>query len=314
MLTAGSDWRSAVITSSIAVIVSLSIVVLTGFVGQISLAPFAFAGVAAFSLVRLGAAGVPFPLAPLLAVVITIVLGLLVGIPAVRVRGMNLAIATLGAAVAIEQLVFKWPWFVGDHDVPAPKVGPFDLSISGRGDLYPRAAFGIMVVVVTVACSVGVSNLRRSRTGLTWLAVRGNERAAAATGINVGTAKLTAFGVSALLAAVAGVLIAYERQTVSETSFQVFFSLAALAITYLMGVASVSGAWAAGIVAPLGVFALLRTGSLPTEVSRYEFATNGLLLIVVAVAYPNGLTAAFRQGRRWLGARLHQGQRVAANA
>lgn len=316
MLTAGSDWRAAVITSSIAVVTSLSVVVLTGFVGQISLAPFAFAGVAAFSLIRLGDAGVPFPVAPVVAVLITVALGVLVGIPAVRVRGMSLAIATLGAAVAIEQLAFKWSWFVGDHDVPDPKIGGINLSVSGRGALYPRAAFGVMVVVVTVACAVLVSNLRRSRTGLAWLAVRGNERAAAATGINVGSAKLSAFAVSAGLAGVAGVLTAYERQTISETSFQVFFSLAVLAITYLMGVASVSGAWAAGFIAPLGVFVLLRTGALPTEVSRYEFATNGLLLMVVAVAYPNGLTAAVRQARRWVGRRTtrSRAQRVAANA
>ena len=315
MLTAGSDWRSAVITSSIATVISLSVVVLTGYVGQISLAPFAFAGVAAFSLVRLGDAGVPFPLAPILAALITMVLGVLVGIPAVRVRGMNLAIATLGAAVAIEQLLFKWTWFVGDHNVPDPKVGGLDLRIAAKGSGYPRGAFGIYVVVVTVLCAVAVSNLRRSRTGLGWLAVRANERAAAAAGIDVTRAKLIAFAASAFLAGVAGTLTAYQRQTLSETSFQVFASLAALAITYLMGVAAVSGAFAAGLVAPLGVLVLLRSGHLPTEVSRYEFATSGLLLIVVAVVYPNGVTAAIRSGRRWVWRKVRpQTERVAASA
>jgi len=308
MRTAGSDWRSAVITSSIAMVISLSVVVLTGYVGQISLAPFAFAGVAAFSLVRLGDAGVPFPVAPIVAALISMVLGVIVGIPAIRVRGMNLAIATLGAAVAIEQLLFKWPWFVGDHNVPEPKVGGIDLSIAAKGSGYPRPAFGIYVVVVAVLCAVGVANLRRSRTGLGWLAVRANERAAAAAGVNVSRAKLMAFAVSAFLAGVAGTLTAYQRQTLSETSFAVFASLAALAITYLMGVAAVSGAFAAGLVAPLGVFILLRSGELPTEVSRYEFATSGLVLIVVAVAYPNGVTQAMRSGVQWIGRKVRPDQ------
>jgi ABC-type branched-subunit amino acid transport system permease subunit len=292
MVSGGSDWRQATITSSIAFVISLSIVVLTGYVGQISLAPYAFAGVAGFSLIKLGAAGVPFPLAPLAAALIAMLLGLVVGLPAVRVRGMNLAIATLGAAVAIEQLLFKWSWFTGDNTVPAPKLGGLDLSIAAKGSAYPRGAFGMFAVVVAVVCGLAVANLRRGTLGLRWLAVRSNERAAAAARIDVTATKLGAFALSAFLAGVGGVLIAYQRQTLSATSFQVFFSLAALAITYLAGIASISGAGVAGLLAPLGLFVLLTNGELPTEVSKYSFAANGLLLIVVAVALPNGITGA----------------------
>ncbi len=112
MFVVGSGARSGVITSAIAAIVSLWVVVLTGWVGQISLAPLAFTGVAGFSLV--GFAGGPLgSIAPLLAVLVPTGVGLIVGLPAVRVRGMSLAIAMLAAAVVTEELLFRWSRFMG---------------------------------------------------------------------------------------------------------------------------------------------------------------------------------------------------------
>lgn len=122
MFAVGPDLRSGLIASAIAAVISLSVVVLTGWVGQISLAPLAFAGVAGFALVRLSAANLGL-LAPVLAVVVATAVGVLVGLPAARVRGMSLAIATLAAAVAIEELLFKWSWFTGGVEgVRAPKL------------------------------------------------------------------------------------------------------------------------------------------------------------------------------------------------
>jgi len=303
MLQGSSDWRLAVITSSITAILSLSIVVLTGFIGQISLAPYAFAGFSAFTIVRLDASGIAFPWAPIIAVALTTALGVLVGIPGTRVRGYHLAIATLGAAVAIEQLVFKWSWFVGDRTVGPARFLGINFSITAKGSDYPRVAFGIMVVVIAVGSCVAAANIRRGPTGQSWLAVRTNEKAAAAAGIDVARAKLSAFAVSACFAGMAGALIAYARQTVSEQSFLVFFSLAALAITYLMGIGSVSGAVGAGVLAPLGILVMLRNGSLPTDVSKYEFALNGLMLIVVTIVLPNGLLPSIGAGLKRLAAR-----------
>ena len=86
-----------------------------------------------------------------------------------------------------------------------------------------------------------------------------------------------------------------------------FFSLAALAITYLMGIGSVSGAVGAGIVAPLGILVMLRNGSLPTEVSKYEFAVNGLMLILVTIVLPNGLLPSIGAGFKRLVSRRRGG-------
>lgn len=296
MLGAGSDWRAAVITSSIFALFALSMVVLTGFVGQISLASYAFAGFAAFTMVKLSDAGLPFPLSPLLAAALTCLLGILVGLPAVKVRGLNLAIVTLGAAVAIQELLFKWDWFVGSiaaTEVPEPSIGGLDLTIRASGDDYPRAAFGLLCIVVLALAAVAVANLRRGTTGLQWLAVRANEQAAAAAGINVAAAKLSSFAISAFLAGLGGTLLAYQRLTLSADSFGVFNSLSLLALTYLAGIAALSGGITAGALAPVGVLAVAM-GQDVGRPSPHQFAISGLLLVVMAVVYPDGFTGAVR--------------------
>jgi ABC-type branched-subunit amino acid transport system permease subunit len=296
LVLAAPEWRAALITTSILAVLALSVVVVTGFVGQISLASYAFAGVAAFAMVRLTDAGVPFPVAPLLGAALAGALGWVVGLPAVRVRGMGLAIVTLGAAVAISELLFRWDAFVGSvagTDVPEPTLGPVDLTIRAPGDAYPRAAFGLLCVAVLAVAAVAVANLRRSGTGLRWLAVRSNERAAAAAGVDVARAKLAAFSTSAVLAGLGGCLLAYQRLTITADSFGVFNSLSLLALTYLAGIAVVPGALTAGVLAPLGLLAVA-LGQDAGQPSSYQFAVSGLLLVVVAVLSPDGLCGMAR--------------------
>jgi ABC-type branched-subunit amino acid transport system permease subunit len=299
LLTLGSEWRQGIIISTIFAVIALSVVVLTGYVGQISLAPFAFAGIAAFSMVKLTDWGVPFPLAPIGAALVAVAIGLLAGIPAVRVRGMNLAIATLAAAVAIEELLLGWDWLTGGGvgtRVPPPELFGVDLGISAVGDGFPRAAFGILCVVGLALCAVAIANLRRSPTGLRFLAVRSNERAAAAAGVDVTRTKLFAFAVSAFMAGIGGTLLAYQRQALSADSFAVFESLALLAVTYLAGIAAIGGALIAGVLAQGG----LLTVALDSDSSQYQFAINGIALIAVAILYPDGVTGAlYRLGRRF---------------
>ena len=300
LLVLDSDGRMAIITTTIATLVCLSIVVLTGYVGQISLAPLAFAGVAAFSMVKLSEDfAVPFPLAPLLGALVAAAVGLLAGLPAVRVRGLNLAIVTLAAAVAIEELLFKWDWFtggLGGTSVPEPTLFGLDLGITARGDAFPRPVFGLLCVLVVAVCGVFVANLRRSPTGLRWLAVRANERAAAAAGVDVARSKLAAFAISSFLVGIAGSLLAYQRQNLSVSSFTVFQSLGYLAVTYIGGVAAITGALIGGGLTQGGVVTQLTGGD---ATSQYQFALNGVVLIVVAIVYQDGLSGAFgRLGRR----------------
>lgn len=304
-----SQWRSGVAISAIAVVMSLSVVVATGFVGQISLATSAFAGLAAFSLVKMtNGWGLPFPIAPLAASLVAVGFGVLIGLPAVRVRGLTLAMATLAGALAIEQLVFQWSWFTGGVEgttVEPPRLAGIDLGIAALGDAYPRRAFVVMVVLVAGLVTVALVRLRRGTTVRRWLAVRGNERAAAALGIPAARVKLGAFALSAFLAGLAGTLLAYQRQTLSVSSFESLSAIVVLAITYLAGIATPLGALVAGVLASGGVL----TVALGDSASKYQFAVNGLLLVVAAIALPDGLvgrrSAAERSRRRRAWTRRH---------
>jgi branched-subunit amino acid ABC-type transport system permease component len=295
--TFGAANRQALIVSMVFALLSLSVVVITGYVGQISLAPMAFAGVAGFTVIHLANGGVPFPFATLGAALVATVLGVLVGLPITRVRGMSLAVATLAIAVAIEGLVLASPSFSGGPagmSAPRPTLFGVDLGIGALGDANFRPAFGFTVLVVLVLTCAGVANLRRNRTGLRWLAVRANERAAAAAGIDVTRAKLGAFAVSSFLAGLCGVFMAYSATTLSPTSFMVIGALVAVSLTYLAGVSSISGALVAGALTQAGIFTALTSDLAGGSADDYVFAISGVLLIVTAITAPEGITGLWR--------------------
>jgi branched-chain amino acid transport system permease protein len=293
----GADLRQAIMVTLIASLLSLSVVVLTGYVGQISLAPLAIAGVAGFATIDLSRHGWPFPLAALAATLIAAVAGVLVGLPAGRVRGMVLAVATIAMAVAIEGLVLGNPSFTGGaggRSAPRPYLFGIDVGVSARGTANFRPPFGLMVLgVVALTCAV-VANLRRNRTGLRWLAVRANERAAAAAGIDVGRSKLGAFAFSSALAGLAGVFLAGLNAPLSVNSFMVIGSLVALALTYLAGISSIGGALLAGVLAQAGLLTTVLDRYTGDAAGKYVFAISGLSLIATAIGAPDGVTGRIR--------------------
>ncbi len=196
LLSTSGTTRAALIVTFILAVIALSQVVVTGFAGQVSLAQLTFAGVAAFTLSRLGTnLHIPFPWAPLLAAVAAAAVGLVFGLPALRVRGLPLTVATLTLAVFLDAFWFQNKTFngglTGAH-VAKPALWGLDLGI-GAGQGYPRIPFGILCLVVLVGVGAGVALLRRSRLGAAMLAVRANERSAAAAGIDVARTKLAAF-------------------------------------------------------------------------------------------------------------------------
>ena len=306
LLFLGPLWRGAIMTTVIAMVMSLSFVILTGFAGQTSLAQMAFAGVAGFALSKLAMQyGVPFPIAPILAALLATVFGVVLGLPALRLRGTNLAIVTLAGGVAVDEFVFKNPTFVGDVStggakVPNPDLLGWDLGLV-LGDTSSRPIFGIVLVAVALALALAVANLRRSATGRRLLAIRSNERAAAAAGISVARVKMLAFALSAFVAGCAGCLIAYRFGAVSETSYGLFASLTALAVAYLGGITSVSGAVTAGVVATAGV-AFFAISEVIGTLGPWSALIGGVLLIVTAIQNPEGIAGAVRtraaEGRR----------------
>jgi len=286
---AGSEWRLAIAVSGCVAIISSSVVVITGFVGQVSLATYAFAGIAAFMTVRLDI--LPFPLAPLVASIFAVVVGVSVGLIAVRVRGLQLAVATLAAAVAIEELLFRWSWFTGGDfgtRMSTPSIFGFNLGISAVGTDYPRRSFVLLVIATLALCLFLLFSVRSGITGRRWLAVRANERAASSVGINVARAKLTAFGLSAFLAGVGGALIGYQRQIISARSFGLFDSMIVIAIVYLAGISIPSGALLAGVLASGGVLTVF-LGQISDSGSANQMTFSGLLLLFAAIRLPSGI-------------------------
>jgi ABC-type branched-subunit amino acid transport system permease subunit len=268
--------------------------VLTGYVGQVSLAQMSFAGVSAFELSHLASGvGVPFPFGLLLAALLAVPLGVLIGLPALRLRGVNLAVVTLAAAFAIDALVFRSEGFSGGlrgRDIPPPKLFGIDLGVAG-GTSSARIAFGVFLLVVVCLVGLLVARLRNAPAGRMFIAVRSNERAAASVGIDVARTKLLAFGLSAFIAGLGGGLFAYQQQTVSSPSFGVFTSLALLAITYVAGVGRISGAVVAGLL-------LSSTGLMVTaldqafHIGKYQAVVAGVLLMVTAIKQPDGIAAS----------------------
>lgn len=292
-LTLDAAGRRGLVVSMTFAVLALSVVVICGYAGQVSLAQLALAGISGFTVVHLAERGVPFPLDLLAAMVLAGVIGVVIGLSASRLHGMTFAVATLAMAVALEQLVLASPSFSGGaagRSAPEPSLFGIDLGAAARGAADMRTPFVLAVVVALTLATFAVVNLRRSRTGLRWLAIRANPRAAAAAGVDVARTRLVAFAVSAALAGLAGGLTAYSTSTLSPASFMVVGSLVVVALAYLGGISSVAGAVIAGLVAQGGLFTALG-GTASAEVA---YALSGVTLVVVARFAPEGLVGLGR--------------------
>ncbi|MCG7631818.1 ATP-binding cassette domain-containing protein [Gordonia McavH-238-E] len=291
MVTTGS-YRAAVITSIIFGVVALSQVVVTGYAGQVSLAQLTLAGVGAYSLSVLNThLGIPFPFAPIIAAVVATVLGVVVGLPAIRVRGLPLTVVTLALAVFLEAFWFRNPSLNGGvtgAPIDTPRIFGIDLGI-GAGENYPRLAFGILSLIVLVLVGLGVAWLRRSTLGTDMLAVRANERSAAATGIDVSRTKLAAFGIGAFIAGLGGSLLGYQQTLATAESFTVFLGISLFAVMYIAGITSITGGILAGLMAPGGLLYIVLDRA--ADIGEYYTLISGILLIVSVMANPDGIAS-----------------------
>ena len=283
--------RNAFITSLTVACIGLSLVVLTGYVGQVSLAQMSFAGIGGFMLGHISHGwGLGFPFSLIVAGLCAVPIGILVGLPALRLRGINLAVVTLGAAATADALIFNIQGFTGGVSglpIKAPHLLGLDLSIS-KGHAYPRVIFGVMVLVVVILMGLLVARLRRGSAGRMLLAVRSNERAAAAVGINVAMAKLMAFAIAAFIAGIGGALTGYQQGTLTPDGFATFTSLGLLAVVYVAGIGRISGAVFAGIMmSAAGLFVTFLDQQF--SVGKYQTIVAGIALVVTAIANPDGV-------------------------
>ncbi len=278
----------------------LSIGLLTGLLGQVSLAQLSLAGFSAFMLSRFDTT-LGFPLAPLAAVATTVVVGTLVSIPALRVRGVQFAIVTFSLAVVFDDLLFRSPTFVGRGgvaEVERPIIGGLALGIFD-GAQFPAKRFGFLMLGVTVCCALVVLGVRRGALGRRFLAVRANERAAAASGINVARTKIMGAALAAFLAGVAGLMFGYKATTFNGGGLSAQDGLQILALAYLGGIGSIAGSVVGGILAPSGLFAVAILGG---GSSIDQFLLTGLGLVLVAVKFPQGIAGSWQMLRQRIAA------------
>ncbi len=288
-----AEKRTALIASMVFSILALSFVVLVGLVGQVSLGQAAIAGVAAVTLARFFD-GLPFPLALLASAAASVVAGVLMGAPALRVRGAQLAVVTLAASVAVEGLLLR-NVAANSSDVKAGTFFGIDLAVQ-RGTDLARLPFVYAVLVVLVVCCLLVSRVLTGTTGRRFLAVRSNERAAAAVGIDVARSKLLAFAVSSFLAGIGGALLAYSRGAVSVESYNYFAGISFLIYAFIGGIVSVGGALVAGLLAPFGLVYVFANGLIDLG-SSYAII-GGVGMILAAITAPRGAVGAWGEAFR----------------
>lgn len=292
-LGASADWYAPTIISATFALVGLSIVLLTGYAGQLSIAQFALAGIGAFAAGRFAVFhGWRFELALLAGVVLAMVVGLVFGLPALRTRGVNLAVVTFGLGFAVHQMVFS------NSDYTA-KVTPTEVRLFGL-DIEPvghARNYALVCLVALVLSALVVANVRRGRSGRRLLAVRTNERAAAAIGVNVFEAKLYAFTLSAGIAGLGGVLLGFSYATILYPQvFQPGSSITVLVLTVIGSTGYLAGPFIGAFSAPGGLISLLGSDASTTSVvadqttwQDYLPLLSAVVLIVTLIASQHGV-------------------------
>ena len=298
LLTRETKWIDAITVSLGVAIVLLSIVVLTGYAGQLSLAQFAMAGFGAFVAGRLVAVyDIPFLLGLLAGVAAAVPLGLAFGLPAVRTRGINLAIVTLGLGTTLELMLFRNRNYTGG--VQGTQVGNPDLFGYDIGSIRYPARYGIFVLVMAMVVVWLVSNVRRGRSGRRLIAVRTNERAAAALGIDVIVAKLFAFSLSAAIAALGGIVLAFRLSSISYQSFTNFTSITYVGLALVGGVGHLLGAFVGATMATAGLNQAILESNWD-GVKEWMQLIGGISILLMLLTYQDGVAAEWVKIFRFL--------------
>jgi branched-chain amino acid transport system permease protein len=263
---------NVVTTTCIYAVVGMSLLVLTGWAGLVSLGQFGFAAVGAYAA---AASGLPFLLALLVGGLAGAATAILVGLPALRLRPLTLAISTLAFAAAVPAVLLAPDLLGGPLDKTLRRPLLLGLDLEDQRAFY---FFGLLILVLAVLAVLG---MRRSRTARALLAARDNEAAALAFGISVLRARLQAFALSGFMAAFAGALFAFQQAGVRADSFSVEQSLLIFMFTVIGGLGAVGG--------PLLGFAVLALLSLFVTSPTVAALVNGLGGVALLLLAPGGL-------------------------
>ncbi len=296
-------WLSLMIQIGYLAIAALGLNILVGFTGQISIGHAAFFGLGAFTSAYLSSRfPIPVFFAIPLAAVVTAAVGLIFGLPAARLKGLYLVIATLAAQYILLDFFSRAEWFTGGS-VPAI-ASPFTVfGYTIRGD---RNYFYV-VLAYLVICYLLVANLMRTRDGRALVAVRDHYLSAEMMGINLTKYRTLSFGLAAFFAGIGGALYAHYQEVVSNEGFTIDRSILFLAMVIIGGLGSVMGTLMGTIFIVLlpevmdWISGLLRGGAidqalaLRNNIAFLREIAIGVVIVLFLVFEPDGLAHRWRR-------------------
>lgn len=299
----GSKYMISIMTEvGIAIIACHGLNILTGFTGQISLGHAAFVGVGAYTCSILIQHGVPFIIALPMAGAMAALVGMIFGIPSLRLRGLYLAIATIAAQFIIEFTIRRWDSLTGGVEgmfVEPGTLGPFHFD--NRIQLY------YLTFVLAVAATIIIKNIVRARSGRAFVAIRDRYLAAEVIGVHVFKYRLMSFAVSSFFAGIAGALLAQYLEVITHESFTIHQSIDYLAMCIIGGLGHVLG----GIYGVGFWFILERILEVVTTNLNTAFPDHitwfvsireivfGCVIVFFLIFEPDGLAARWRTIRAY---------------
>ncbi|MBX3707857.1 MAG: branched-chain amino acid ABC transporter permease [Pseudomonadales bacterium] len=282
-------------------IAGVGLMLLVGYTGLVSLGHAAFLAIGAYAQAYLLVRGWPFPAALAAATLLTAAVGGLVALPAVRMTGIYLAVATLAFAVIVEHLIMNWTSVTGGfRGMAVPAATWLGMDFTGPTAFY-LLCLGVLVLVLWLAL-----NLLRSPSGRAMLAVRDSEISAESMGIHIARTKALAFALSAGFTGLAGGLFAHKIGYLAPDAFTFLISIQLLLMVVVGGLGSLHGAVFGAIfigLLPQGLAVLRDT--LPPAVAQLpglEPGIFGLILILFLIYEPLGIYGRWIKVRAWLDA------------
>ena len=313
LTTQGTDWPTLLFTISVYVLLALGLNVVVGFAGLLDLGYVGFFAVGAYSVALLTSPNSDFGLewpwltAVFVAIVATMISGVILGWPTLRLRGDYLAIVTLGFAEIIRVLasdpesIFKGDRGISEIPHPAPFLKDSDGNpIFGVTDARPYYWLGLTLVIIII---LGVKNLDRSRVGRAWVAIREDEDAAEAMGVPTFRFKLWAFAIGAAVGGLSGALFAGTQGFINSASFELLFSILILAGVVMGGSGNLPGAILGGVLIAYIPERLrgIRTpewlpGNLGSQdLFEWRYLLFGMVIILIMIFRPQGLIPSRRR-------------------
>ena len=279
-------------------IVGLGLMLLAGYTGQFSLGHAAFLGVGAYAHAALTNAGAPFVVALVAAAAISALVGVIVSVPALRLKGIYLGIATLAFGFIVEEVFARWERVTGGNagmHVKAPDL--FGWKLDSATSFY-----GLCLVLTTIA-TLAILNLLRSPTGRAFVAIRDSEVSAQSMGIHLARFKSLSFAISAALAGIGGALYAHKLQFISPDQFSILQSIELLLMVVIGGLGSVHGVFLGAIfLITMPQVIALGKDVLPAAIGQapgLQGMVYGLVLIAFVLFEPLGIYGRWLKLRTW---------------